>query len=353
MTDQQPNDDHTLEVILAALSAILLATFLEAETALIKTFAAMIAKYGVGDLLRFKLRRAAAETSAGLASNTPALVERVITRAAQDGAAEGVIPKGLTPPRFFDETHAERSARAIREDLLGKLNSLSVGITRFADDIYKSVASDAALDQVQGLTPALSQAKAYKDLTRKGVEGFTDSRGRNWSLSAYVEMAVRTASQRAYNVSHLDRMQQAGVQYFTVSDDGHPCPLCAPWQGEILTAGAPDEIAASTIEEATAAGLFHPNCRHILVGYFPGVTEIPPPHVWSADDQAKYDESQKQRALERGVRAAKRQLEGSYTPEQTTAAKFAVRQAQANMRQFIDQTGRVRISRREQLNLGN
>jgi hypothetical protein len=33
-------------------------------------------------------------------------------------------------------------------------------------------------------------------------------------------------------------------------------------------------------------------------------------------------------------------------------AQFDVRRAQARMREFIDQTGRVRNTRREQLNLG-
>jgi hypothetical protein len=112
----------------------------------------------------------------------------------------------------------------------------------------------------------------------------------------------------------------------------------------------PDDRADATIADATAAGLFHPRCRHTLVAFFPGV--IPAPHEWNAEDQRLYDESQRQRKLERDIRAAKRELAGAYTPEQKTRAQFAVRQAQAAMRTFIDSTGRVRNTRREQLNLG-
>jgi hypothetical protein len=101
------------------------------------------------------------------------------------------------------------------------------------------------------------------------------------------------------------------------------------------------------------AGLFHPRCRHTIVAFTPGVSNIPAPHVWNADDQRKYDESQRQRALERAIRAAKRQLDGAYTPEMKSVANRRVRAAQKNMRDFIDATGRVRNSRREQLNLGN
>jgi hypothetical protein len=183
------------------------------------------------------------------------------------------------------------------------------------------------------------------------VTGYTDANNRNWSLSAYVEMAVRTSSQRAYNASHLARMQSLGIDLFTVTDDGHPCPLCAPWQGKILSA-EPDSRADATIADATGAGLFHPNCKHTLVAYFPGVTDIPTPHEWSAEDQTRYDNTQKQRALERDIRAAKLLLAGAYDPEMRYQAEQKVRLAQQRMRDFIGLTGLNRNSRREQLNLG-
>jgi hypothetical protein len=355
MSDPQSTQqqDQTLTTIVAAASAVVLAAFMGAQLALLTKFATLIATYGMGDLLRFALRRAAKDVATQLQSETPALVAQVIGRAAFEGSraagpGEPVKPSfGVAGDSF--ESHAERSARAIREDLTGKLNGLGYRITRYADDIYQAVQVDAGISQVLGATPATAQADAYRALTRRGVDGFTDSRGRKWELSAYVDMAVRTAAQRAFNVSHLDRMRSLGITLFTVSDDGHPCPLCAPWQGKVLSV-EPDDRADATIADATAAGLFHPRCRHTLVAFFPGV--IPAPHEWNAEDQRLYDESQRQRKLERDIRAAKRELAGAYTPEQKTRAQFAVRQAQAAMRTFIDSTGRVRNTRREQLNLG-
>jgi hypothetical protein len=114
-----------------------------------------------------------------------------------------------------------------------------------------------------------------------------------------------------------------------------------------------DPRADATLAEATVAGLFHPRCKHTLVAFIPGVSNIPAPHEWSDEDQRKYVESQRQRKLERDVRAAKRELAGAYTPEMQAQARMAVRRAQANLRAFISATGRVRVTRREQLNLGN
>lgn len=355
MSDPQPQQDQTLTALLTVLAAALVAEFASMQTVLLRRFATLIAQYGVGDILLHKMRGAASTAVVHVQRTTPGLVQEVIDRAVADGAkaagpGEPVTPSfGIAGDSF--ESHAERSARAIREDLDGKLNGLGYRITRTADDVYRAVVSDAAISEVLGLTPAQAQHAAYQKLIGRGIDGFVDSNGRKWELTAYVDMAVRTAAQRAFNVSHLDRMQSFGIQYFTVTDDGHPCPLCAPWQGVVLTTGIPDEIAQHTVAEATAAGLFHPRCRHILVAFFPGVTKVPAPHKWNADDQRKYDESQQQRALERAIRAAKRQLDGAFTPEMKAAANRRVRAAQVNMRDFIDQTGRVRIPRREQLTL--
>lgn len=306
----------------------LLALFATLPVILLGSFAALITRFGVSPALLPRLR----------AAQGPIMRE---LRAKISPAVEAAIPV---------ETHAQQSARAIREDLEGKLNGLSFRINRFADDVYRAVTADAALDQVFGRTPAEAQHIAYERLLRQGITGFTDSQGRNWELSAYVEMAVRTAAQRAYNEARLAELQAHGFGYFIVSDDGHPCPLCQPWQNRVLTDGVPDQIAHHTIAEATAEGLFHPRCRHVLSGYTPG-TPIPEPHEWGPADQAAYEESQRQRALERDIRAAKRELAGAFTPEMQATARRKVRQAQARMRDFIEQTGRVRISRREQLGL--
>lgn len=347
------SDPQQQEKTLTALAAALLTAIAVAQVDMIAKFAALIRKYSVGDLLLIQLRKVARQSASSLAAITPQLVDDIVAKAVADGV-KAAGPGNAVRPTFgiagdTFESHAQRSARAISEDLQGKLNQLSYRITRYADDVYQSVVSDAAQQQVLGFaTPHQAQHQAYTELVRRGVDGITDSRGRKWELQAYVDMAVRTAAQRAFNVSHLDRMLSLGFDLFMVTADGHPCPLCLPWENTILSVD-PDPRAQATIADATAAGLFHARCRHTLVGYFPGVTEVPEPHTWNADDAARYAESQTQRRLEREIRAAKRQLAGAYTPEMATAGNMAVRQAQQNMRDFIAATDRVRISAREQL----
>lgn len=352
MAQQQSQNDTATTA-----SASLIALFTAVPVTLFTVFVPLITQLGAIPALLPRLRAASMPVIRQLRAQIPGLVNEAVTVAVdagvQAGNGSGVPPKlpGLEEPVPGGfESHAERAARAIREDLEGKLNGLQFRIARFANDVYQAVVADASLDQVMGRTPAEAQHAAYDRLVKAGITGFTDSKGRNWELTAYVEMAVRTAVERAYNVAQLDRLRAVWFTYFVVSDDGHPCPLCQPWQGVVLTDGVPDEYAHHTIAEATSAGLFHPRCRHVLDGWQPG-TPVTPPHEWGPDDQRRYDESQQHRALERRIRAAKREVAAAFTPQMETAAKQRLRAAQASMRDFINQTGRIRRSNREQLHL--
>lgn len=294
----------------------------------------------------------AARTSAGLAP--------VDARGGPRGPGGGRPPAGglQRPDGPFDLSlsHGERSAQAIRDDIVSSLDDVRSRITRLPDDVYKAIAPHGAIYQVldNNITPAQAQAMAWRVFVSEGVTGFTDRSGRNWSLSAYVEMAVRTAAQRAFNASHLARMQALGIEYFTVPYSAHTCPKCFPWQGKVLTATEienPVIPVAGTIADAVAAGLWHPNCKHPLTAVFPGVTVLPEPRVWTAEDQRLYDLSQKQRRLELEVRKAKRQAEYAASPEVRADANARARRAQAKVREFVKATGFARQSRREQVDL--
>jgi hypothetical protein len=270
----------------------------------------------------------------------------------------GGVAAGGTGSGGFDLSvpHGVRAEAAIRQDLVSELDDVRFRLTRLPDDIYKAITPQGAIQQVlQGnVTPAYAQAKAWRELTANGITGFTDKSGREWSLSAYVEMAVRTSVQRAYNASHIERMHALGIHYFTVPDDGHPCPMCFPWQNKVLTDGPiehPEMPVDGTIQEAVAAGLLHPNCRHSFVPVIPGVTKLPKPRMWSMDDADRYNQTQKQRRLELNIRKAKKQVEYASDPQTEAEARAKVRKRQAAMRAFIEETGLVRRSRREQLNL--
>jgi hypothetical protein len=367
---QQPPQSRQAE-------AALIALYLWAETVLIGGLAGIARKVlssGVSvDTARSLVRRLASQVIARLTDETPALTAAVTHSNALEavhahtggrsgaGGGSGGSHGGFLPPEFnpgFDpyELHGVRAANAIRADLDSELTDVRFRLTRLDEDLYKVIGPAGAAGQVLpiGYTPEQAQAKAWREFMRRGVTGFTDKSGREWALSSYVEMAVRTASQRAYNASRLQVIQSLGGNLVFVSDDGHPCPQCLPWQNVVLCI-VPDGEHPS-VADATAAGLFHPQCRHHLAEYVAGRTHLPAPQEWTDADQVAYQATQKQRALERGIRIAKRELEYARTPEARQQARKDVRVAQAKMRQFLAENPNLHLlrqSRREQLDLAN
>jgi hypothetical protein len=346
---------------------------------------AAIANPALAPSLRGGLDRLAVDVATDVLSKVHTLADNVADTAARNGNAEAArevralersVENWHASPVSDLLPHNVTASRLIAEDLSHRLSAAAGRITRFADDAYRAATTAGALAQINpaldvihrtinSATPAEAQAQAWRELTAKGVTGFTDSAGREWNLATYVEMATRTATQRAYNASHRERLTLAGIHYFTISTTGRPCPLCAPWEGKVLadTTGTVTEPhaagdgtvtfdVAATIEEAMAAGLFHPNCKHTLTAFLPGVTVLKP-NQWTDRDEQAYRDTQKLRALEREVRKHRQVQAAAITDTQRAQAGRNVRAAQANVRAHTDQTVLNRRPRREQLNLGN
>ncbi|GAA1051395.1 phage minor capsid protein [Arthrobacter russicus] len=257
--------------------------------------------------------------------------------------------------------HDVNSARLMAEDLARRLDAAALRMTRFADDAYRAATTSAALAQIlDKATPAEAQAQAWRELSAKGVTGFTDKAGREWNLSSYVEMATRTATQKAFNASHKDRLTQAGIVYFTISTTGRPCPLCAPWEGRVLADagkgvatedGFTFEIAA-TVEEATATGLFHPNCKHTLSAFLPGSTVLRK-NTWTKADEDQYKATQKLRAIERQIRTDRLVYASAVTDLEKARARRSLREHVALAKAYADQNNLLYRARRTSIDLGN
>lgn len=367
-------------------TAAVVSRYAEAEQRLVAGTAAVIAQHlatdttGPDTVLLLTLRNIANRITAPLAAAAPQLAVGVAADAARAGNAAAIkeVTDALADyPRVRElftrnigqtTPHGLRAAGHIAADLLNRLNATHSRITRFADDAYRAATASAAIGQVTGGTPQGAQRQAWRRLTADGVTGFKDSAGRDWELSTYVEMAARTAAIRAFNASHQDRMQALGIGYWTVGPTGFPCKLCLPWEGKVLAnAGAGSYVeehatedrkftvkVAGTLEEARAAGLQHPNCKHTLIAYFPGVTALKtrtPEEIEEATE--KFKETQRLRAMERAVRRSKMAELAALNDLDKAAARRRTRELQAQIRDYTARTGLNRRPRREQLNLGN
>jgi hypothetical protein len=256
----------------------------------------------------------------------------------------------------------DRLARA----LVQETGATHARILRTGLDVYRQVVAEASAAPLLGAqTRRQAAERALAKFADRGVTGFVDRSGRAWNLTSYVEMATRSAVGRAAVQAHDDRLAAAGIDLVMVSDSPEECPLCKPWEGKILRREGPpgpsvEEIehateddrmvrvrVAGSLPEAKAAGLMHPNCRHSISIYLPGVTKPLPPKTDRT--RASYEQSQQQRYLERQVRAWKRRAAGAIDDTKKAQALAKVRAYQGRIRELVDETGLPRKSHREQI----
>lgn len=114
-----------------------------------------------------------------------------------------------------------------------------------------------------------TQALLAKILGRPEGFRFVDAGGRTWSNQAYCEMLSRTVLLNAGRQTYFDTCAENGEDVVRVTVSGNPCPACAVWENRLLSISGATE-GLPTVEQATAAGLCHPNCTHsfVAVGEF-------------------------------------------------------------------------------------
>jgi hypothetical protein len=250
----------------------------------------------------------------------------------------------------------------VAQELTLRMSSTHLNVLRWQADAYRDVMAQPVVDVLAGTKTRLRAAQvAWEHLLAKGITGFTDKRNRNWELASYVEMATRTAAAHASVQAHLDRLTQAGANLVIVSNAPEECIRCRPWEGEVLTingtAGPIREEHAiedgvfididvkATVAEAINQGLMHPNCRHRVAMYLPGVTKVPT----HTEDPRGDKDRQTLRRLERELRALKLKEAALIDPDAGPGLRRRIRAKQARIRQHVARSGAQRQSQREQI----
>lgn len=128
-------------------------------------------------------------------------------------------------------------------------------------------------------------ASVKEQLKSNGLTALTDRGGRSWSLDRYADMLVRTKLTEARNTGLANKMLENDQDLVQVSINGSSHPLCAEYEGQVLsvTGATP---GYDTVDDATADGLFHPNCMHTINPIEPDLAKQT--YGWDVDKQ-EYD----------------------------------------------------------------
>lgn len=177
------------------------------------------------------------------------------------------------------------------------------------DEIYNNVASGSI-----GYTQAF--AEAIDDLAADGVRDIVYTRLRDGMLSVHTDTietatlrCIRTGISQASAQIQTARMDEMGVDLVLVSSHMGARPSHQVWQGKIYSRSGtsrkyPDFVSSTGY--GTGAGLCGWNCRHNFSPWFEGM-DNPFEHYDAEENKKVYDDTQKQRSMERGIRKTKRQ----------------------------------------------
>ena len=242
---------------------------------------------------------------------------------------------------------------ALIETVDADFEKANTAVLRRMDDVYRQTIFRAQVHYNTG-TVSLEQAidMATKDFLEKGIDAITYSDGKKVNIASYAEMALRTANHRAYLMGEGKKRQEMGLYLVVVSAHTTACEHCIPWQGLIIIddvygGGNKDVGDYPLLSEAMEAKFLHPQCRHNLSTYFPGITTMPKvPDMEGVEEN--YKREQQQRHIERQIRKYKRLAEGSVDEENRKKYNAKVREWQGIMREFLKENPQLRRSYRRE-----
>ena len=161
------------------------------------------------------------------------------------------------------------------------MKTAQTAVLRYANDQYRKIIFQS---QVAASSGALTYEKAVdmatSDFLKKGINCITYSNGAVHNIVSYADMAVRTASKRAYLMGEGQKRQEWGVSTVILNKRFNACPLCMPFEGKVLiddvwSGGSSKDGPYPLMSSAMAAGLYHPNCKDKHSTYFEGISSKP------------------------------------------------------------------------------
>lgn len=158
----------------------------------------------------------------------------------------------------------ERKLNALIKATTHDMQKAETAVLRMTNDQYRKVIYNA---QIYANTGAGTYEKAVdmatKDFLSAGLNCVQYANGARHTLSDYAEMAIRTASKRAYLQGEGEKRQEWGIATVIINKRGNACPLCAPFVGKVMiddvwSGGRRSDGRYPLLSEAIAAGLYHP-----------------------------------------------------------------------------------------------
>ena len=265
-------------------------------------------------------------------------------------AYRAIVLQGTKAAKMLLESYTHTTAQASE-----------LAFRNAADKAYLGIMSGA----VDGTTAI---RRAVNELAKADIEKIAYPTGKEHSMEAATRRAIVTGCNQSVAKLQLARAEDFGCELVEVTSHAGARPSHAEWQGKVYCihgkSGKYKDLVDAT-GYGTGDGLCGWNCYHNFYPYFEGLSRRAFSEDPSADaghtNQEDYENSQRQRALERSVREAKKEcvvLDSAIKTADADAAEqlshdfqqasIKLKRRETQLSEFIDKTGRTRLNGREQ-----
>jgi hypothetical protein len=268
-----------------------------------------------------------------------------------------LAPQPLTTPEqkrligFGEHANHRKLVNTFQAAALDQLKRTFAPIIRDTRDKFRQLtiqATDEFFRTADTFTRRNLSQSILNTFADQGIQGIRYRDGRYVPLESYLETVGRTMTGRSAMQGALNRYEEYGYDLVRVSQHAMSCPICEPWEGEILSQSGENENYPS-LDEAVNDGLFHPNCAHDVSPYFPGQSEpleqrahpdeleLYKKHGVHRGKEIAFEASQKQRYFERGIRKWKNRSTVALDELTKRSANLKVREWQKHLREHLDE----------------
>lgn len=236
-------------------------------------------------------------------SNGQMQQEKAILEAIRKGFRGHRVARGAQA-EFFKLN--ERKLEALIKATMDDMKKAETAVLRMANDQYRKIIYNA---QVYANTGAGTYEQAVDmathDFLSAGLNCIEYKNGARHTLADYADVAIRTASKRAYLQGEGVKRQEWGIHTVIINKRGNPCPKCLPFVGKVLiddvwsggTGAEASESGYGLMSSAISAGLYHPRCKDSHTTYFPGIS-TPPDDKFSHTELKKIEKQNRKEAKE-------------------------------------------------------
>lgn len=175
--------------------------------------------------------------------------------------------QGAVPYSQLDIYKMEQIVQDTIEDLLFVTQHTKKELKKFVREVFRKNLQYHGLtgenfNNIKKMIEKELSAKFLKEqLKKKGFVGIVDAGGKKWNLKTYVDMAVSTKMNQAYEEGLKDKAHQTGYDLAVIPEKG-AVDSCARFEGMIISMTGATE-GFMTYDQLKATGLiFHPRCVH-------------------------------------------------------------------------------------------